>query len=80
MDWDPGTGSVKVVRQTLFGRIIVSQTPVPEPDPKAVKSAMIRGLRQTGLQMLDWQKKTMDFRYRVIFLKRLARAKPKKQR
>ncbi|WP_051957721.1 ATP-dependent helicase HrpB [Desulfobacter vibrioformis] len=74
VEWDPGTGSVKAVRQTLFGRIVVSQTPLPEPDPEAVRSAMIRGLRQTGLQILDWQKKTMDFRHRVIFLKRLARA------
>ena len=76
VDWDPGTGSVKAVRQTLLDRIVVSQTPVPQPDPEAVKSAIIRGLKETGLQMLDWQKKNMDFRHRVIFLKRLATACP----
>lgn len=76
VDWDPGTGSVKAVRQTLFSRIVLSQNSLPEPDPETVKSAMIRGLRQTGLQMLDWQKKTMDFRHRVVFLKNLARVCP----
>ncbi|WP_020590166.1 ATP-dependent helicase HrpB [Desulfobacter curvatus] len=76
VDWDPGTAAVKAVRQTLFGRIVVSQTPLPIPDPEAVKSAMIRGIRQTGLQTLDWQKKNMNFRHRVLFLKNLAKACP----
>ena len=76
VDWNPVTGSVKAVRQTQLGRIVVSQTPVPHPDPEAVKSAMIRGLKETGLQILDWQKKTMDFRRRVGFLKSLATACP----
>lgn len=76
VDWNPGTNSVKAVRQTLFGRMVVSQTPVPEPDPEAVKSAMIRGIRQNGLQILDWRKKTMNFRDRVVFLKNLAKACP----
>ncbi|NWH04112.1 ATP-dependent helicase HrpB [Desulfobacter latus] len=76
VDWDPGTDSVKAVRQTLFGRIVVSQTPLPAPDPEAVKSALIRGIRETGLQILDWRKKTMNFRDRVIFLKGLAKAFP----
>lgn len=72
VDWDQTNGSVKAVRQTLFGRIEVNQTPLSEPDPEAVKSAIIRGVRQNGLQSLDWQKKTMNFRHRVIFLKSLA--------
>ncbi|WP_320043978.1 ATP-dependent helicase HrpB [uncultured Desulfobacter sp.] len=74
VDWDQGTGSVKAARQTLFGRIVVSQNPLPEPDPELVKSAMIRGIKQNGLQTLEWQKKTMNFRHRVIFLKNFAKA------
>ncbi|MCG8552394.1 MAG: ATP-dependent helicase HrpB, partial [Desulfobacterales bacterium] len=74
--WDQGSACVRAVMQTRFGRIIVSQSPVPEPDPEAVKSAMIRGIRETGLQILDWPKKTMAFRHRVIFLKNLAPASP----
>ena len=76
VDWDQASGSVKSVRQTLFGRIEVNQTPLPAPDPEAVKSALIRGVRQNGLQSLDWQKKTMNFRHRVIFLKKIADARP----
>jgi ATP-dependent helicase HrpB len=49
---------------------------LPAPDPEAVKSALIRGIRETGLQILDWRKKTMNFRERVIFLKGLAKACP----
>jgi ATP-dependent helicase HrpB len=76
VDWNQETGSVKAVRQTLFGRIVVSQTPVPEPDPEAVKSAMTQGIKETGLRILDWRKKTMNFRHRVIFLKNLANSCP----
>lgn len=74
--WDQGSGSVKAVRQTLFGRIVVSEKPLPSPDPEAVKAAIIRGVRESGLQRLDWQKNTMNFRHRVIFLKNLANACP----
>nr|WP_321402479.1 ATP-dependent helicase HrpB [uncultured Desulfobacter sp.] len=76
VDWDQASGSVKAVRQTLFGRIEVNQTPLPAPDPEAVKSAIIRGIRQNSLQSLDWQKKTMNFRHRVIFLKKVADTRP----
>jgi ATP-dependent helicase HrpB len=75
VDWDQGSRAVKAVRQTLFGRVVVSQTALPAPDPEAVQSAMIRGIGQNGLQTLDWQKKTMNFRHRVIFLKNLAPGK-----
>jgi ATP-dependent helicase HrpB len=75
VDWDQDTGAIKADRQTLFGRIVVSRTPLSAPNPEAVKSAIIHGIRQTGLQVLDWQKKTMNFRHRVIFLKKFAKAK-----
>ena len=72
VEWDQVNGSLKAVRQTLFGRIVVSEKPLPAPDPDAVKSAIIRGLRESGLQRLDWQEKTINFRHRVIFLKSIA--------
>ncbi|WP_321495267.1 ATP-dependent helicase HrpB [uncultured Desulfobacter sp.] len=74
--WDNGTCSVKAVRQTLFGRIIVSQQPLPESHSEAVKTAMLRGIEQMGLEKLDWPKNTMNFRHRVIFLKGLAKSRP----
>lgn len=76
VEWDQGSASVKAVRQTLFGRIVVNQTPLPESDPEALRSAMIRGIRQTNLQILDRQEKTMNFRHRVIFLKNFAATCP----
>ncbi len=76
VEWDQGSGSVKAVRQTLFGRIVVSQKPLPKPNPELVKSAMIRGIKQNGLQALDWQKNTMNFRHRVLFLKNFAKDCP----
>jgi len=76
VEWDPASGSVKAVRQTLFGRIDVNQMPLPVPDPEAVKSALIEGIGQNSLQSLDWQKKTLTFRHRVVFLKKFAKARP----
>lgn len=75
VEWDQTIGSVKAVRQTQFGRVVVSRTALPAPNPEAVTSAMIQGIRQNGIQVLDWQKKTMNFRHRVIFLKNIAKVK-----
>ncbi len=76
VEWDQASGSVKAVRKTLFGRVEVNQMPLAAPAPEAVKSALIRGIGQNGLQSLEWQKKTMNFRHRVIFLKKAAKARP----
>ena len=74
--WDDKTGSVKAVRQTLFGRIAVNERPLPEPDPQAVAAAMLKGIQEKGIEKLDWPKKTMDFRHRVTFLKKCSGARP----
>ncbi len=70
--WDSASRIVKAVSQTCLGAIVVRETPLSCPDPERVQDALMQGVRETGLQMFDWPKKTVDFRHRVLFLKSLA--------
>jgi ATP-dependent helicase HrpB len=69
VDWDPDRKLVRAMRQTLYGRILIRQTPVPDPDPDAVQAAMIQGIHQMGIDSLPWTRKLMHLRHRVCFLR-----------
>ena len=71
--WDKGACRVKAVSQACLGSIVVREHPLSDPDPDKVRAALIQGVRETGLQVFVWPKKTMAFRHRVCFLKNLAK-------
>ncbi|MDT8377921.1 MAG: ATP-dependent helicase HrpB [Desulfotignum sp.] len=70
--WDMGRLMVQAVRQTWYGKILIRQASLPDPDPEAVQRAMIQGIRQMGLEALPWTRKWMQFRHRVCFLREQA--------
>ncbi len=69
VDWDADKKLVQAMRQTWYGRILIQQTPVPDPDPEGVQAAMIIGIRQMGLSSLPWTRKTAHLCSRVCFLR-----------
>ena len=74
--WDEKAQAVRAMIRTCYGGIIVKETRLPDPDPMAVQAAMIQGISLSGLSILPWNKKLLQFRYRVIFLKNHARNDP----
>ena len=74
--WDEKIQAVRAVVRTCYGRIIVEEVRLTDPDPMAVQAAMIQGISLSGLKILPWSKKLLQFRYRVIFLKNHARNEP----
>jgi ATP-dependent helicase HrpB len=70
--WDSDKQGVQAISQTVFGRILILQTPLSDPDPDAVQTAMINGIRQMGLAALPWTRKLIQFRHRVCFLREQA--------
>ncbi len=69
VDWDADRKLVRAMRQTRYGRILIRQTPVPDPDSEAVQTTMIAGIRQMGLSSLPWTRKLAYLCNRVCFLR-----------
>jgi ATP-dependent helicase HrpB len=69
VDWDPDRKLVRAMRQTLYGKLLIRQAPVPDPDPDQVQAAMIEGIRGMGIDSLPWTRKLMHLRHRVCFLR-----------
>ncbi|MBF0267565.1 MAG: ATP-dependent helicase HrpB [Alphaproteobacteria bacterium] len=70
VEWDGREEAVKARRQRRLGALILSDKPLPNPDPALVLAAMTDGLRRLGLQALPWTKEAERFRSRVRFLAR----------
>lgn len=70
VEWDARDEAVKSRRQKRLGALILSDKPMPNPDPGLVQAAMLEGVRKLGLQALPWSKEAQRFRCRVMFVAR----------
>ncbi|MFN2358567.1 MAG: ATP-dependent helicase C-terminal domain-containing protein [Desulfotignum sp.] len=69
VEWDPDKKLVRAMRQTLYGKLLIRQTPLSDPDPDQIQAAMIQGIRQMEQDSLPWTRKLMHLRHRVCFLR-----------
>ncbi len=67
--WNKQTQSVQSVLKARYGKLVIRETMVANPDPEAVRAGMIQGIQETGLDILPWTKKLRHFQERVVFLK-----------
>ncbi len=74
--WDEQRQAVKAVTRTLYGKLLLNETPMARPDPGQVREALIQGIARTGPERLAWSKTATAFRHRVIFLKTLGDTDP----
>ena len=58
--------------QRCYGRLVLEEKPLSDPDPFAVQAALISGIRQAGLDILPWTGALQAFRHRVGFLRQQA--------
>jgi ATP-dependent helicase HrpB len=68
--WDARAETVVARRQRRLGAVVLSDKPLPAPDPARLAEGLIDGIRQTGLHVLPWDAATEQFRARVAFLRR----------
>ncbi len=66
--WSRENKRVEALRQRRLGTLVVSETALPDPDPKEVRAALLGGLRSTGLSALPWNKRTTQLRQRLQFM------------
>ncbi|HSF09968.1 MAG TPA: ATP-dependent helicase HrpB [Nitrospirales bacterium] len=68
--WDGSTQAVRSIRQRRLGELILEESRLPDPDPDLVLTALLDGLRNTGLSCLPWNPTLRNWQARVQFLRR----------
>ncbi|HET7605454.1 MAG TPA: ATP-dependent helicase C-terminal domain-containing protein, partial [Sphingomicrobium sp.] len=68
--FDPATGSVTPTRSRRLGAIRLSSGPDPAPDPAAIEQALLKGVREHGLELLPWDEPAVELRQRAAFAHR----------
>ena len=60
-------GDVRAVRIERLGAVPLSERPLPDPDPAAVRAALVAGLRAEGTGLLRWTRDATALRDRILF-------------
>jgi ATP-dependent helicase HrpB len=68
--FDAASDSVRARHVRRYGRLILSDRPIERPDPQAVASALLSGIRQKGFGALPVSKQTQQMRARAAFARR----------
>jgi ATP-dependent helicase HrpB len=67
--WDSREQAVLARRQRRLGELVVAEAPLPRPDPAAVATAMLAGIRELGLDALPWTPELRQWQARVQLLR-----------
>lgn len=70
VEWDEREQIVLARRQRRLGALILSDKPLQQADPAAVRAAMLQGISRAGLALLPWSETAITLRHRVAFLRR----------
>lgn len=70
LSWDDRTEAVLARRQRRFGELVLEDRPLPDPHPAAVSAALLSGIRRVGLSCLSWTKELLQWRARVLLVRR----------
>jgi ATP-dependent helicase HrpB len=68
--WDEAAGRVVARRRRRLGALTLQEAPLRDPDPAELGRALLDGIRDRGLHVLPWSKKTHQLRERLAFLGR----------
>lgn len=66
--WDTASEAVRARLRRRLGAIVISETPLAEPDPEAVLKALLEGIASIGLRCLPWSKQANQLRERMQFM------------
>jgi ATP-dependent helicase HrpB len=66
--WDARARRVRATRERRLGALVLASSALRDPDPEAVAAALLDGVRSVGLQVLPWNRATLQLRDRLQFL------------
>lgn len=67
--WDGREKAVRAVRQQRLGALVLSESTLTAPEPGAVRTALLAGLRELGLDALPWTPELRQWQARVALLR-----------
>ncbi|GHG71450.1 ATP-dependent helicase HrpB [Streptomyces griseocarneus] len=68
--WSAGRRDVVARRVARLGAVELASSPLPAPDPRLVRAALLEGLRAEGVGLLRWGAEAAALRQRLAFLHR----------
>ncbi len=71
ISWDATSGAVTARRRTQLGALVLSDIAVREPDPEAIRAALLSAIRREGSSSLPWSDASRRLQQRILFLRRL---------
>ncbi len=66
--WDRELQGVKARRRWLLGALLLQEKTYPKPPEEEVANALLEGIRVEGLQLLPWNKGSIQLRQRLLFM------------
>ena len=67
--WDPQQQRVVAQRELRLGELILETAPLAQPEPEAVRAAVLDGVRRMGVAALPWTPTARDWQARVLSLR-----------
>lgn len=65
VEWDDAQGTLKAFRRSQIGQLTVKVQPLAKPSEKELHQAMLNGIREKGLEVLNWTPEATQLRLRL---------------
>ncbi|HCL5343758.1 TPA: ATP-dependent helicase HrpB [Salmonella enterica] len=65
VEWDEAQGTLKAWRRKCIGQLTVNVQPLAKPSEEELHQAMLNGIRDKGLAVLNWTPEAEQFRLRL---------------
>lgn len=65
IEWDEAQGTLKALRRLRIGQLTVKVQPLAKPSEEELHQAMLNGIRDKGLSVLNWTPEAEQFRLRL---------------
>ncbi|MEG1124105.1 ATP-dependent helicase HrpB [Citrobacter sp.] len=65
IEWDENQGTLKAWRRTRIGQLTLKVQPLAKPSEEELHQAMLNGIRDKGLSVLNWTPEAEQFRLRL---------------
>jgi ATP-dependent helicase HrpB len=70
VEWSPRDQAVIARRITRLGAVVLEEKPLTDPPADAARAAMLKGIRELGLDALPWTRDARDLQARIEFVRR----------
>lgn len=65
VEWDDALGTLKAFRRSQIGQLTVNVQPLAKPSEAELHQAMLNGIREKGLDVLNWTPEAVQLRLRL---------------